>query len=357
MPDAWRAWTTIVAAGLILGAGDPAPGQDEPTEPPAEIDAAPAPDGVAPGADPGVDPRLSEPLLGRRPGGPRERQPEGRMGGGRPEFSLSLTGEGMATTRADAKGRSASHTMTRGGVELEAFIPVTEKLFITASLDYRRTSYDFNDAQTLIPGTTTGDPFDDFNTVSVSVQPIFSLNRDWSLFTLAFASAGWEDGADVGESWRFGGVVGASYRFSEDLSLGFGIGATSQLEDDAFVIPFIRVDWQIAEKWRFETRGIEGILFYEATDELDVFFRAAYERAEFRLDNNREVLPNGTKRDERLLVGLGVDWRPAQGLLLRVEAGAAAWQRFEYRDRSGGRVSNTESDPAAYVGVSLRFTF
>ncbi len=335
------------AAALALAA--PALAQEPLTDP--------DPDAGQPDADAPLDQRLSEPLLGRRAGGQRERQPEGRLADDPDRFSLSLRADALATTRADAKGRGASHTLTRAGAGVEAYFAVTPRFSITASLDYTRTIYDFNDAASLLPGATAGDPFDDFNTLSLSVQPVLGLNRQWSLFTLAFASAGWEDGADLGDAFRFGGVVGASYSFSEDLTIGFGVGATTQLEDDPFVIPFIRVDWQISDRWRFETRGIEGLIFYEASDELELFARAAYERAEFRLDDTRGALPGGTIRDERLIVGAGADWRPARGVLIRLEAGAIPWQEFVFHDDGGDEVTDTESDPAAYVGASVRITF
>ena len=172
-----------------------------------------------------------------------------------------------------------------------------------------------------------------------------------------FSSASWESSADVGNAWSGGGFGVVGFRVSDRLSLGFGAGASSQLEDDPFVFPVVTIEWQITDRLRLENEMLGVRLTFEVNDRLDLYARGAYERREYRLDDGHALIGEGVFRDTRVPLGFGVSWRPVEGLDVGLEAGASLLTELEFETSGGREVEETDADAAPYIALRVRYSF
>ena len=165
-----------------------------------------------------------------------------------------------------------------------------------------------------------------------------------------------EDDADPGDGLT-GGVFGAvQYAFTEDLSLGFGVAATSRLDDDALVIPAVAVDWRVSDTVRVRNRGLGLQITADLHETLTVSLYGEYQRREYRLADDN-VVRDGILRDQRVPVGLQFDWSPTRRLTLSLGGGAVVWQEYRVLDENGRELGDTNSDPAAFISFGGEFRF
>jgi len=269
---------------------------------------------------------------------------------------LSIRAFGAYEFETDTDDGDASYSVGRAGGGATLAWSVSEALSLSFEVGYDYSDYNFDNFTDIVPVIDDNDPFDDFQLFSLSVSGLYRFDETWSLLLGGFARAGWETGADVSDAWTGGGYGAVGFRISENLSLGFGIGASSQHDDDAFVFPVITIRWQINEKLLLESQRLGARLTYTLAEDVDLYARAEYFRREYRLADH-EGIDEGVFRDTRVPVGIGVEWRPVRGLVLGVEGGAMVYANLRFYDSSNDRVARTDSDIAPYVSVFLKYTF
>ena len=273
-----------------------------------------------------------------------------------PAVRLSLEAFGGYEFESKTDDGDAAYSVFRAGGSVTLDWSTSESLSLSFGIGYDYADYDFDDFRDLVAGVDSDDPFDEFNLVSFSVSGLYQIDPTWSVLLGGFARAGWESGADVGDAWTGGGYGAVGFRLGETLSLGFGVGATTQHDDDAFVFPVITVSWRITEVLRLESQRLGARLTYTLNESVDLYARAEYFRREYRLSDH-EVIGEGVFRDSRVPVGLGVDWRPIGGLTVGFEAGAMVYTELRFYNDDGDRVARTNADVSPYLALTLRYTF
>ncbi len=273
-----------------------------------------------------------------------------------PAVTFTLDSFAAYAFEADTDDGDASVSVFRAGGGVSAGWSATEALDLSFGVSYDYSNYDFEATPDILAPILEDDPFDEFHLVSFSGSGRYQLDTSWSVLLGGFARAGWESGADTADAWTGGGYGAVGFELGETLALGFGVGATTQHEDDPFVFPLITIQWQITERLRLENQRLGARLTYTATDEFDLYARIEYTRREYRLDDH-PAIGDGVFRDERLPVGLGAEWRPIGGLSVALEAGAMVFTRIKFFDDDGDRVESTQVDPAAYLLLRLEYTF
>lgn len=258
----------------------------------------------------------------------------------------------------EIKGSDAEFQVDRvyGGVGLG--YRISPELSLRGGFDYQYSDYRFSRADTLIPGVTSGNPFDAFHRLTITGGLDYRLNEQWTLSGTGFVRGAYEEGADFGDGVTGGGFGFVTYRFNSDLALGFGLGATSRLEDDALVLPVLFIQWRIDDQWSVQSDGLGARLNWAASPEFSVFLNAKYERDEWRLDDDRGVASEGVLRDRRVPIGLGVDWRPIAGLTITGEVSVFVYRELEFLNDRGRSVVEEETDeimPAVGFRVEWRF--
>ena len=288
---------------------------------------------------------------GERPGPADESVASDRGSGGAPADLAGALSPPRATRvavnlglerRFDAglNGPAGEVSVTRAGGGFDVSRVVDEDLSLSFGFDGIVSEWDFEDAGGLLPGLGVVDGDDPFGTLTrwtASVGGSYRTGDRSRVFGSLGVSAGYENGAEFGESLEYSGLVALTHRATETLTLAGGVVVSSELEDDVRVRPAVGVDWRFSERWRLSSLagrgrpadraalagGLSVDLSYEAHETLTVFGRAAWESSSFRLDDGNRFLPGGVLRREALEVLVGVDGRVGSGLHVRVSGGAA----------------------------------
>jgi hypothetical protein len=274
------------------------------------------------------------------------------------QTSFSVEGIGAYHGAADVEGSAGDVSVFRAGAILGFRHAASDRLTVFGDFAQEWSDYDFENAAGLFAGASDAEsPFDSLHESVLSLGFSYAIDDSWSVFGRGIVGAGYESGADFGDSIYAGGFAGFGYRFSDQLSLSFGAGALSRLEDDALVIPIVGVQWQINDDWRLETEGLGARLGWTVCDQFELHGFARYSSRDYRIDEANAYLPGGAFIDNRVLVGAGADWRPAEGITLTLEAGASVWQEFRFFNSAGDEISDRETDPQLMIRAGFEILF
>lgn len=261
-----------------------------------------------------------------------------------------------ARTDGDFTSGTGSADVARAGWDARIGWKTSADHGFVVTLHTEASSYGFSGATGLIPGVATSSPLNDVYETSLGALLCSQASERTSWFTSAEVGLSGEDEASLGKALTLAAVGGVRYRANDDLTLQCGLAARTMHEDDPWVVPYLGFDLRLGDRVRLSAEGSNIKLSAELTDAWSMFALASYEMRQYRL-NESNPLPDGTMRDQEIDLGAGIDWRPNETALLRLEGGITAWQEFEFFDRDGRRVSETETDAAPFVGFSLQFGF
>ena len=267
---------------------------------------------------------------------------------------VSLRGGALFRSEADMDtggSFSSNEFFVQGDLPLSRWFSI--------SLSYRRDEYDFS---------RTGDfsslrPWGDVNSLTIDSPARWSLGEGWMAFAVPVLRFTWEGEASLEDSVTGGGIVGAAYRFSDSLTLGPGIGISTEIEDDASIFPILIIRWAINDQLTLETgKGVAAsvgpgvFLNWKISDQWAAFVGARYEKLRFRLDD-KGPYDNGVGEDRAFPILGGLTWELSEAAEVSVLAGAALAGEFRLEDDGGDLIAEDEYDPAAFIGVSLSLEF
>jgi hypothetical protein len=218
--------------------------------------------------------------------------------------------------------------------------------------------YDFQNAPGLIAGT--GKPFGQLSETDISPGVWFKINSEWNgLAGLFFRIAG-ENDADFGDCFTWGGYLAAQYKPNKDFSVTLGVRANDRIEEDWRVLPALALDWNITPTVKAQiVPAVGGIGFRvtsEINDKVSFLVDGEYETREFRL-NDEAPLASGVVRDSRVMVGMGVVWKPCDKVQITARGGMVAFQEFRVDNSAGVQQTEVNTDPAPYIYLGGTLTF
>ncbi len=209
-----------------------------------------------------------------------------------------------------------------------------------------------------------GTPWDAVQSVVVSPGASFKLDDHWRVnarFLLQFSG---ENDADVGDSATYGGILAASYTFSREFTLGLGVLATSRIEDDAFVVPQLIIDWRPCKEFRLSNfagpeafpggAGLEAI--WILSEEFEVAFGGRYTYRRFRLADDAPV-SSGVGTDEGLPLWLRATMRAKCGARIDLVGGFQVAGEMQINDSSGRELAKVDVEAAPFLGAFFSWTF
>jgi len=264
------------------------------------------------------------------------------------------------STKSDAGDEfDAWRVEVEGGVEG----PINQSILVGFQGGYRHARYDF-DLDGSPPGSFgTALPRDPWNTVnSLDFLPNATVLVGSRVAVIAAVPIRWaaETGAD-----RNGFAAGVSalvrWQVSDALSLGAGIGVTSQLEGDAETFPLISLRWRISESLELTTQGgwFQGgrtALLWGPNPAIRLSLSAGYERLRFRLDDNGNAADrNGIGEVTTIPIEVGLRLQLIPEAILEIHAGLGVEGRLRVETDSGRKLYDQTYDPAPRVGFSLTF--
>lgn len=275
----------------------------------------------------------------------------------RTRYLASAYGAYQFDTDLDTAG---DFSVARGRAAVGAKVPLGGRLGMSAMAGYELSSYDFNDAA----GLGGGEPWDDIHFGQLVVTFDYAVDERWSVFGGPIVSFAAQSGAGVSDSITAGGIIGVGYRAANNLVLRLGVAASSELEDDASVLPSFVVEWAIDEHWQLRSGALDlgasnavGLgIGYRFDHHWSVGGHVGFVSQRFRLDDSG-VAPDGVGQDERSAAAVQVTWTPQPHLQVSVQAGAHFAGELQVEDEDGNTLSRDDYDPGAFAGASLRLRF
>lgn len=269
-------------------------------------------------------------------------------------ITFDLRAGGAYTFPADIDDSPGDVRIARASAGIGIAIPIGERSRLSFDIDEEVSWYLFDDASGLVPGST--DPFELVLSTDLSARFFSQIDSHWSWFVGGLVSFSGEADVDIGDAATFGGFAGARYQFNDRFALSFGLGAKTRLEDDALVIPLIGIDWKVSDRVTLSTEGTKVRIAAELSKEMTVALTGGWELREFRLRDDGP-LPDGVVRDARIPIAVSLDWKPRSNIQISVFGGVVVWQEFQFDDSDGDELSETNTDPAPFVGLNAKFTF
>lgn len=268
-------------------------------------------------------------------------------------FSLSFGGVWIGKSDLDASPGEVG--IARVGTRLGVSHELSEKVALTFGAELEHSVYDFDGATGLVAGSS--DPFDDATIATLSLGARFRAGQSNTWSVTGFVRSAGESGADFNDTLTGGGIVGFAHEFSDDLTLGVGVVASSELEGDVYIVPFPIIRWRFAEGWTLSNGGGAGLeLACEINDKWTLGAEAGWDRREFRLDDTG-ALPSGVVEERHVPVGLFARFVPNANITLDARVGANAWSQLDIDNSAGVRVAEDDIDPAIYAGLDLTVHF
>lgn len=273
--------------------------------------------------------------------------------------------------RVGADYRSEFETKSDGGDEFDAWRtgisgefggPINESILVGFGARYAYSSFDFNldNGQPSAFGGTRlpREPWNSINTIDFLPNATILVGDRVSVRAAVPIRYAGESGTD-----RNGFAAGISalarWQVNDALSLGVGLGVTSQLEGAAETFPIVALRWRIDENFSFMTEGdwFQGgraALLWGPSDQVRVTLSAGYERTRFRLDDNGTAADtNGIGEISTIPVELGVRFQFMPGAFIDVRAGLGIEGRVRVEADNGNKLYDQRFDPAPRVGIAI----
>ena len=230
---------------------------------------------------------------------------------------------------------------------------------ISLALGYGYDGYDFSGQ-----GPFAGlHPWDDIHAFRISAPFRWGFGPDWQVFVIPSLRYTAESGADFGSAATGGGFAGFAYRFSDRLTLGPGIGAVTQIEDDASIFPVLIVNWKITDRLSLQTgRGLGATLGpgltlnWQASAGWDVFFGGRYESLRFRLDD-KGFASGGVGEDNSFPLVGGATYRFGRKGDVSLVGGLKLGGELRVEDEKGNPIIDETYDSALFLGLTFRLRF
>lgn len=269
-------------------------------------------------------------------------------------LTLRLEPYGIAGLETDIDG-GGDVAIRRAGWRFRYSQPVDRAWAISLNITNEYTVNDF----TAPPSIGGGDPFDTLTIVRVLPGVTWTNDRgDWSFSLIGRLEFSGESGSETGGSFLGGGVIMAERRINDRLKVGMGIAIAQRHEDDVQVFVLPTFDWKVSETWRIFSDQLGANIEKQIAQSWFVSFKTRYESREWRLsDSSGGVSPDGVLRDNSMLVGLELAWRPRPGVDAGVEVGGIVFQKFKILNDTGGRIFKETADPTVFISASLAIQF
>jgi opacity protein-like surface antigen len=269
-----------------------------------------------------------------------------------PPWEASVTPSSRYVFEADLGDASVS--VFRNGLAFGVGGPVSETTFVRLGMESEYAAYEFDN----LTGFGLPDDGPD-DLLFVELRPSIStyLNPNFGLYGGLILGAGGEPDADFGDALYYGGFVGFNYQIRPGLWIGTGVGATTQLEDNALIVPLLTLDWTITDRLTLSASGLTGRLTYKVDDNWSLFADGRYEFREYRLASDTVILPDGVLTDESVPLGLGVTYAVADNFSVSLSGGAILWRSLELSDEDGDALVDEDADVTGFVSASVKWSF
>ncbi len=274
-------------------------------------------------------------------------QPQSRVD---QSVSLNYSYVGDADLKSGAGGHLGEQT---SHFNYSAKVPLNDQYSLTFGLGYNRIDF----------SQPAGSPLPyDLQTLSLSVGADYKISDEWSVFATVSPRLEMIDGWNNIESQDvdISGALGASYKPNKNLSLTFALDIDPDSSLGIPVIPFVGMRWQFADQWSLNAGFPRTSIDYQVLPNLRVSpIELSFEGGSFRTGSHYGDSVGAPQLNDRRLdyrevrVGAGADYAIEKNLDLTLNAGAAVYREFDFRDAD----TSPEVKPAPFVQVGVKLGF
>ncbi len=252
----------------------------------------------------------------------------------------------------DLKKSSGDFHRNSFGARIHAELGLTSDLKIDNMFIYEYHNYSFSNSSPF--------QFDDVNRFAYLPFFQWKTSQQWTLLAAPFFQTFFEDGANMLDGFSGGGVVGFNYFSSPDFSIGLLIGAISQIENDAFVVPIPLLHWRFADRWVLKlgpqilgpTPGVGAEVAWKLAQTVELSTGIQFQRRRFRLDRADQV-----GQDTVIPVFIKGRWWFIDQGSLELFASIASGGEIRLENKNGNKITDKDYESTPYVGARLLFTF
>jgi outer membrane receptor protein involved in Fe transport len=230
---------------------------------------------------------------------------------------------------------------------------------VGAALGFGEDDYDFAGSS----GFGGLDPWRRIREFRVSVPVQYFANERWTVYAIPSLRFNAESGASLSDGINGGLLAGAAYRFSDTLTLGPGIGAFTEIEDDASFFPILLIDWNITETLSLETgggfaasRGPGLQLRWQYSPRWQFAFGGRYEKTRFRLDDSGPA-PGGVGQDKAFPLFALAEFALSRHATLSLVGGAEIGASLRLEDAAGNLIGGSDLSTAPFLGAIFQAKF
>lgn len=192
----------------------------------------------------------------------------------------------------------------------------------------------------------------------------WAITEKWALLGGPLFRLAGEGSGAFNNGFTGGGLLGFNYQTGEDLSIGFGIGVISQLEDDPAIIPIPMVRWHFVEPLTLKVgidqlggrTGLGPELIWHLSKELDFGVGAQYQRRRYRL-NDHGFNSKGIGEDSGAPFFARLAWKPMAAAVVEVFAGVVAAGELKTQDKNGNNTVDKGFDATPTLGLRGEYRF
>lgn len=230
---------------------------------------------------------------------------------------------------------------------------------IGGSVAYGEDRYDFSGNS----GFGGLDPWRKIRELRISLPVQYFADEDWTYFAIPSVRFNAETGASLSDGQNGGVIAGAFYRVSDRLRIGPGLGAFTEIEDDASFFPIVLVDWKITDTLSLETgggfaatRGPGLQLSWQHSPRWQFALGGRYEKVRFRLDDSGPA-PKGVGQNEAIPLYALAEFAVTPDAKLSLIGGANLDAEMRLEDKSGDSVSRSDLSTTAFFGATFQAKF
>ncbi len=270
----------------------------------------------------------------------------------RPDIVFPFDGRYELTTRADVGGSPGSVRVQRSALAGNLIFGPEHDLQISLPVDWETSTYAFRDAPAIFPGGVTRVR----NVQQIVFTPNIEVkvNEHWGVFGGGLLiDAGQYDADDTA---TYGGFAGAIWRPDKTLTIRFGLGARSQLEDDAQVLPAFWMEWKLDERTRLTSQGNNLRFEYDFAPAWCVKVDVAYEQRAYRF-NDSSPGARAVFRDTQIPLTARLEFVPHAATRFEAWIGANLSREFTVDLQKDQRFSRSHASPSLIIGVNFDIIF
>ena len=259
-----------------------------------------------------------------------------------------------AVLPAEFDGNHGDVSIFRGAIDVEGRRQLSATTSFLYALGYERSSYDFSDPDSLVPGA--GRLLESTEIWRLAPGFLWRLPNGWGAAATFDVRSSRAIGAGLDGSFTYGVTGGVRIPLGK-IAISVGGSWESSLEGGGFFAPILAFsDNSTSGALRVNARGSGLIFAYDLNDRWAVGLSVRYEPREYRLAKGDRI-PEGIVADLRVPVGLDVEWKPSPHVSVTLSGGASAYTEFRFEDKNGDKLRYLEADPSPTFSLYVTLKF